>query len=119
MAHTSEQAARHPAASGDVRREISDDIEHTLEQRSAPAGTVRARAEDRAKRGGVHLWRALKKRPSIGVLLCGGLAVAAADAVGVGELAIGLAVGYAAWQVLRKGKSVGEALTEPRRVEER
>src|ERR1700733_6773088 len=112
MANGSEQAARRPVAAGDVRREISDDIEHTLDRRTAPSGTIGARMEDRAKRGGVHAWRALKKRPSLGVVLFGGTAIVLADAVGVGELALGIAIGYAAWQVLRKGKSVGEALAE-------
>ena len=106
-----------PAATGDVRREITDDIERSLERRSASSGTLRARAEDKAKRGGVKVWRAFKKRPSLGVIVFGGLAIAAADAVGVGELAMGIAIGYAAWQVLRKGKSVGEALAEAERME--
>jgi hypothetical protein len=112
MMHSDEQAARRPAAEHDMGREVCDDIDRTLDRRVAPPGTFRARAEHETKRQGTHVWRMLKERPTVGVILFGGLAIAAADAVGVGELAIGIAVGYAAWQVLRKGKSVGEALTE-------
>lgn len=78
---------------------------------------MRARAEDEAKRGMGRVWGELKKRPSIGVIVFGGLAIAAADAIGVGELAMGIGIGYAAWQVLRKGKSIGEALREAEEVE--
>ncbi len=36
------------------------------------------------------------------MILAGGLAVVAADAIGVGEVALGIAAGYAAYQALRK-----------------
>lgn len=112
-----ENAAERPLVPKDLGREISDDIDHSLERRTAPAGTWRAHAEDAAKRGGARVWRALKKRPSLGVALFGGLAITAANAVGVGELALGIGIGYAAWQVLRKGTPIGEALEEAERLE--
>jgi methylmalonyl-CoA mutase N-terminal domain/subunit len=101
----------------DFPRQMADDIDRTLRHRRAPPGTLRSRAEDRAKRAGERAWIGLKKRPSLGVIGIGGLAVAAAGAVGVGELALGIAAGLAAWQVLRKGKSVEQAIEDIERVE--
>lgn len=101
----------------DVVRELHHDIAHSLEQRVAPPGTWRARAEEVTKRRGARLWGALEKRPSLGTLVVGGLVIAAADAVGVGELAMGIAAGYAAWRVLRKGKPAGEASEETGQIE--
>lgn len=86
-----------------------------IERRNTPAGTWRAYVEDVANRGGARVWTALKRRPSLGVVLFGGMAIAAAGAVGVGELALGIAIGYAAWQVLRGGKSIAEAIEEAER----
>lgn len=110
--HSGEQAAQRPAAERDLGREISDDIDHTLGRRVAPPGTLRARAEEQTKQGSARLWHSLKKRPTIGVVVLGGLAILAADAVGVGELAMGIAVAYGAWQVLRKGEPVGKVIQE-------
>ena len=42
----------------------------------------------------------LKRKPAIGVVLAGGLGVLAASVIGVGEVAIALAAGYAAYRVL-------------------
>jgi hypothetical protein len=117
MTQSVEQAARRPAADQDIGRELSDDIDRALDRRVAPPGTLRAQAEHEVKQGGARVWRALKHRPSIGVLVIGGLAIAAADAVGVGELAMGIGLGFAAWQVLRKGKTVEQALEEGERIE--
>jgi hypothetical protein len=115
MMQSGEQAAQRRAAEHALGRELASEIDHTLERRCAPTGTLRARLEDEAKRRGDRLWRALKKRPSFGVVVLGGMALVAAEAVGVGELAMGIAIGYAAWQVLREGKSIGEALAEVER----
>jgi hypothetical protein len=117
MTQSGEQPAQRVAERRDLGREIFHNIDHMLERRSARAGSWLGRAEDATKRGGTRVWRALGERPSIGVALLGGAAIAAADAVGVGELAMGIMIGYAAWQVLRKGKPVGEALAEAQRVE--
>lgn len=105
------EAGRH-APRRNLRRELLDDIDHALERRSAPAGTLRAHVEDATKRGGAAVLRVLRTRPSLGVVVFGGLAIAAADLVGVGELGMGIVIGYAAWQVLRKGEPVGEAIEE-------
>lgn len=107
----------HTTPAPDLPRQMADDIDHTLRHRRAPPGTLRSRAEDRAKRAGERAWRGLKRRPSLGVLCVGGMAVAAAGAVGVGELALGIAAGIAAWQVLRKGKSGEETIKEVEHVE--
>ena len=98
------------APASDPAGTISADIDHALESRSAPRGTWRGSVEETLKHDCRVAWRAMKQRPSLGVLVFGGLAIAAADAVGVGELAMGLAVGYGAYRVLHRGKSVGENL---------
>jgi len=99
----------------DIGREIYDDIIHMITRRNAPAGTWRAHVEDVAKRGGARVWNTLKKHPSIGVVVFGGLTMTAASAVGVGEMVLGITIGYAAWQGLRKGKTIDEALGEVQR----
>ncbi len=116
MTQPGEQAAERPRERRDLGRRVYDHIDRTLALRRAPEGTWRARAEDRAKRGGTRVWRALKRRPSVGVVALGGLTIAAASAVGVGELTLGITAGYAAWQVLRKGKSVGEVIEEAEHI---
>ncbi len=111
MSQTSEhQAGR--AEGYDASREISASIDRTLRQRSAPRGTWRAEAEHVIKRGCSLGVSELRRRPSIAVVLFGGLAILAADAIGIGELAMGIGVGYAAWKVFRKGEPLDEALRE-------
>ncbi len=89
---------------------ISADIDRALDSRSAPRDTWQGSVEETVKHDARVAWRAMKKRPALGVLVFGGLALAAAEAVGVGELAMGMAVGYGAYRVLRRGKSVDEHL---------
>jgi hypothetical protein len=42
----------------------------------------------------------LKKKPALGVVLAGGLGILAASVIGVGEVAIAMAAGYAAYRAL-------------------
>jgi isoaspartyl peptidase/L-asparaginase-like protein (Ntn-hydrolase superfamily) len=58
---------------------------------------------------GARVWGQLKKRPSIGVVVVGAAGLAVASVVGVGEIAIAMIAGYAAYQVLREGVSPGAA----------
>jgi hypothetical protein len=108
MNQPNEPEAPHAAQANDPASTISADIDHALDSRWAPRDTWRGSVEETVKHDCGVAWRAMKKRPSLGVLVFGGLAIAAADAVGVGQLAMGLAVGYGAYRVLRKGKSVDE-----------
>lgn len=87
----------------DTSAEVRARIEHALHTRTAPRGTMAARLEQLVKTGGGALWAQLRKRPSLGVVLAGGVGLALATVVGVGELTIGIAAGYAAYQVLREG----------------
>jgi hypothetical protein len=111
MSQSNEPAAPHAPPASDTGSHISADIDRTLERRTAPPHTWQAHAEETIKHDGRKLWQAMKKRPSVGVLVFGGLAVVAADAVGVGEVALGLGVGYAAYRVLRKGRSTDEKVS--------
>jgi hypothetical protein len=73
------------------------------ERETHPKWQARAeRAEKTLERDAEKAWGAMKKRPSLGVLILGGLVVVAADAIGVGEVALGIAVGYVAYRALRK-----------------
>ena len=102
----------------DASTEARARIGHWLHVRAAPAGTTIARWEDVAKRGGMKVWCRLVKRPSIGVVLASGFGMAVASVVGVGELTIAIAVGYAAFQVLREGLPPGAAVEDmARRLE--
>lgn len=42
----------------------------------------------------------LKKKPALGVMIAGGLGFVAANVIGVGEMAIAMAAGYAAYRAL-------------------
>ena len=42
----------------------------------------------------------LRKRPAVGVVIASGVGFAAANAIGVGELAIAMAAGYMAYRAL-------------------
>ena len=89
--------------------EVRARIEHALRIRSAPPGTTTAQLEQVAKDACARVWLQLKKRPSIGVVAVGVTGLAVASVVGVGEIAIGMIAGYAAYQVLREGVAPGEA----------
>ena len=89
--------------------EVRARIEHALRVRSATPGTAAAKLEQVAKQAGARVWIQLKKRPSIGVVAVGAAGLAVASVVGVGEIAIGMIAGYAAYQVLREGVAPGEA----------
>jgi hypothetical protein len=89
--------------------EVRTRIEHALRIRSAPPGTATAKLEQVVKDTGARVWIQLKKRPSIGVVAVGAAGLAVASVVGVGEIAIAMIAGYAAYQVLREGVSPGEA----------
>jgi len=88
-------------------------LEHRGERAHAFFG--RAHVEEVLERDAEKALGALRKRPSIGVIVLGGLAIAAADAIGVGEVALGLVVGYAAYQILRKKEPARAAAGEEER----
>jgi hypothetical protein len=73
------------------------------------AGATRA-LEHGVERVGDSTWRMLKHRPFLGVVLAAGAGLGAAVVVGAGELGIGIAAGYAAYQMLRKNLPPSEAL---------
>jgi hypothetical protein len=93
----------------DMVTELRDRIELALRTRIADEGTTAAVVEDHAKHVGWRVWRAMRRRPSLGIAVVGGAGLAAAMAIGVGELTIGLVLGYGAYQVLREGVSPGKA----------
>jgi hypothetical protein len=85
-------------------------MEHVLSTRTAERGTIAARLEDRLKRGGARIWSLMKRHPSAGITLAAGAGLAAASAVGVGELLVAATAGYAAYQILGEGMRPAEAV---------
>jgi hypothetical protein len=119
MSQSNEPVGERAVSASDPASTISADIDRSLERRTSPPDTWRAHAEETIKRDTRKAWQAMKKRPSLGILVFGGLAVAAADAFGVGEVALGLGVGYAAYRVLCKGRATDEKVSMGERIERR
>ena len=117
MSQVNEPAAQRAVPVSDTATHISADIDRTLERRTSPPNTWQAHAEETIKHDSRKVWQAMKKRPSLGIVVFGGLAMVAADAIGVGEVALGLGVGYAAYRVLRKGRSTDERVSMEERAE--
>lgn len=111
MSQPNEPVPQRAAPANDPATTISADIDRSLERRTSRPDTWMGHAEETIKHDSRRAWQAMKKRPSLGVLVFGGLAVLAADAVGVGEVMVGLAVGYGAYRVLRRGRSTDEKLS--------
>jgi hypothetical protein len=96
----------------DIATDVNERVERSLKTRAARRGTRAAKVEGTLKKEGAKAWTVMKRRPSVGVILTGGLALLIADAVGVGELAFAVVAGYAAYQVLRKGIPAKVAMEE-------
>ncbi|HZU81323.1 MAG TPA: hypothetical protein VE987_00320 [Polyangiaceae bacterium] len=110
---TGEGASRHDGA-GTTARQVHDDIEQTLQARSAK-GRVSERIEDALKSRGQRAWSFMKRHPLLSVI---GVAVggfAAAAEIGVAEVAFGSALAFAAYKVLREGEPPIQALEEAER----
>jgi len=86
----------------------------------AQATEAFASAADEA-RGDVLSWasRELRAHASVSSVLIGCLGVGAAMVIGVGELAVGAAVGYAAYLVLADGESPIRAMCDALALVER
>jgi hypothetical protein len=84
--------------------------------RVAPDRLVRF-VDRQGERAADAVWRVLKRRPYFGVVVTAGLALGAATAIGIAELALTVGAGYAAFQILRLGVPPSEALKRARRLE--
>jgi hypothetical protein len=81
-------------------------------------GKFFARVEHEVEEDFGKALEALRRRPSMGMLLVGAAAVIAAQAIGVGEVALGVALGYAAYRALRQERSSrATTTTEPAKHE--
>lgn len=108
----SKRDIRNDGESPTIAMDVTGAIQHTLATRVAPRNTVLGKMEDVAKRFGTKAWAELKRHPYIGIGAAGVAGVAAASAIGVGELAIGAAVAYGVYNVLIRGVSSEEAVRE-------
>jgi hypothetical protein len=91
-------------------RQVHDDIERTLG--AAPGPNTWSRQVGSLKTQGQRAWRAMKRHPFLSVVAVAFVATAVADEVGVGELAFGAVVAFAAYKVLREGEPPLRALEE-------
>ncbi len=95
-----------------VVQELRSDIERSLRTRHFGHGEVLFAVEDRAKSAGAKVWHRLKHRPYAGVAAASALGFAVASMTGVGELAVAVLCGYGAYEILRRGRPVGETVEE-------
>jgi hypothetical protein len=99
------------ASDADIGELIRDDIVHTLRTRRARPDTAVRKLEDGVKAAGLRAWRMMQRHPYLGVLAVATLGIAAASAIGVGELAVGIGAAYATLNVL-KGRETPEEAVE-------
>ena len=95
-----------------VVQELRSDIERSLRTRHFGHGKVLFAVEDGAKSAGAKVWHRLKTRPYAGVAAASALGFTLASMTGVGELAVAVLCGYGAYEVLRRGRPVGETVEE-------
>jgi hypothetical protein len=100
------------AAVPPVARELRADLEHSLRTRHFGQGKLLFQVEDGAKSAAAKVWHRFKRQPYAGILAASVLGFTVASVTGVGELAIAALCGYGAYQVLRRGEPVGEAVEE-------
>jgi ElaB/YqjD/DUF883 family membrane-anchored ribosome-binding protein len=95
-----------------VAAEVRSDIERSLRTRHFGKGKLLFAVENRAKSVGVKAWERFKRRPYAGIAVASAAGFAVASMTGVGELAIAVLCGYGAYEVLRRGRPVGETVEE-------
>lgn len=101
-----------PAAYAPVAAEVRADIERSLQTRHFGQGKFLFAVEDRAKTAGTKAWERFKKRPYAGIAVASALGFGIASLTGVGELAVAVLCGYGAYEILRRGRPVGETVEE-------
>jgi hypothetical protein len=101
-----------PQAVPPIARELRSDLERSLRRRHFGEGKILFAVEDGAKSATAKVWHRLKAKPYAGVAAASMLGFTLASVTGVGELAFGVLCGYGAYQVLRRGESVSEAVEE-------
>jgi len=89
--------------------------------RTEPAPPLLARHANATEAALEHafdrVWRTFRKRPYVGTALAGGVGLAAASLIGVGELAIAVGAGYAAYQVFKNREPPAQAMREALQLE--
>jgi hypothetical protein len=101
-----------PAAYAPVAAEVRSDIERSLKTRHYGHGKLLSTVEDRAKTAGSKAWERFKQRPYAGIAVASALGFSIASLTGVGELAVAVLCGYGAYEILRRGRPIGETVEE-------
>jgi hypothetical protein len=102
---------------GELSERLRHRVDHTLHSRFARPDTLVGFCEDRSKRAALQSWKAAKRWPSAAALLSGGLMLLAADAIGVGEIAIAIGLGCAIYEVLTKNVPLPQALRDVSKID--
>lgn len=105
----STQTMTSPDRGSKVRPRLASDAPDHLREAVPPSGPFH------------RVWRRFHLaggfKPLAGALLVGGVTALLASELGVAELGLGLAAGYAAYRMLRYGIDLKEALTETIQLE--
>jgi hypothetical protein len=97
----------------DRRRNVR---ERVLAEHETAIGRAAQKSEDLVESAGDKIWRALRRRPYLGVAVTAAGGVWVATVLGVAELAFGMALGYVAYLTLKKRLPPSEALLETIRI---
>ncbi|MDB4985040.1 MAG: hypothetical protein JWN04_218 [Myxococcaceae bacterium] len=89
---------------------IYDEIEKLLSRRTTPEDTAARRLEELGKSAAASVWNVAKRHSGTGVVAIGAATIVIAELTGAAELAFGIAAGYAAFRVLKRGDSPEAAL---------
>jgi len=95
-----------------IAREVRCRVDRALSSVSSPPGTRAAKVERRLKASLTPAWEKLKERPAVGVVAAGGLGFVAAEVIGVSEILLAIGFAYVAYDVLKKGLPLSEAVDD-------
>jgi hypothetical protein len=95
---------------------VRGDLERTLHRRVTRAGTPARRVESVWKGAAGWSFAKLKAHSGAGVTLAGALGWLVVDTIGVGELTVILGFAYVAYEVLREGLPLEEAVIDERKI---
>jgi hypothetical protein len=92
------------------------DLERSLHRRVTRAGTPARHLESAWKGAAGWTFAELKAHSTAGVTLAGALGWLVADTIGLGELTVILGFAYVAYEVLREGVPLKEAVVDERKI---
>lgn len=89
----------------------------TASENGSVARRATGKIEEVAERASDLLWARLRHRPYLATAIAGGLGLAIASAVGVGEIAFGVFAAYATYQMLARREPPSKAFRDATKIE--